>query len=124
MRLLTQTDIYLKIFPSLLNYVPDVLCALLAPMPYVPPSYTWLLPYVFLWLRCLVPYVPSCLACLVFCVLFCLMCLVPYMLSRLTCLRCSFTSRVLRFACCCLLLPHALRAPVLLIFHLIKVFQA
>ena len=87
-----------------------MLCALLAPMPYVPPSYTWLLPYVFLWLRCLVPYVPSCLTCLVFYVLFCFMCLVPYMLWRLTCLKCFFTSRVLCLACCCLLVPHALRA--------------
>ena len=130
--------------PSCLTcLVPYVLSCFTCLVPYVLSCPTCLVPYVLSCLTCLVPYVLSCLTCFVPYVLLCPTCLVPYMLSCLTCFlpyvpfalrascqTCSRVSRVLgvlvpQVSCALRVLGLAgtLRALLLLVPHLLQVFQ-
>ena len=88
-------------------------CFLVPHVPGVPRALLALVPPA---LRALVPYVPFALRAL------CLTCLVPNVLWCLTCLTCCCISRVLSVLG--LLVAWTLRAPLLLVSHLLRVLQA
>ena len=121
-----SSGIFPSILKSLLNYVPYVLSCPTCLVSYVPSCFTCLVPYVpralrVLCLTCLVPNVLSCLTCLVS--------YVPFALGA-SCQTCSCVSRVLGalvthvfYALLILGLARTLRALLLIVPHLLQVFQ-